>query len=232
MHILVIEDDVNAAETLVQSLQSAGHDVDHAADAERGQELALNRAYDVLVVDWLMPGTMDGLTMISHLREAGVNTPALVLSANSSVDQRIAGLQAGGDDYLTKPYALAELQARLYALYRRAHPEQGVMLLQVGELKLDLLRRHVSRADIPINLQPREFRLLEFLMRHAGQIVTRSMLLENVWDYNFDPQTNVIDVQISRLRSKLDRGFATQLLQTVRGTGYRLVDTESRQIPH
>ena len=225
MHILVIEDDLEGAKFLLRGLQNYGHHVEHATTGEEGYQIALSRAFDVMVVDWLLaPEGIDGLEVIRKLRESGITTPALVLSARKSVDHRITGLSSGGDDYVTKPYALDELHARLHAIYRRAHPEQDVMLLQVGDLKLDLLRRQVSRDEVPITLQPREFRLLEYLMRNAGQVVTRAMLLQNVWDYNFDPQTNVIDVQISRLRAKIDRGFDLPLLQTVRGAGYRLVD--------
>jgi len=176
-----------------------------------------------MVIDRMMP-RKDGISMIEDLRRSGDNTPVLILSALDDVDERVTGLRAGGDDYLTKPYSLSELNARLQALSRRAQPENAVTTLRVADLTLDLLKHKVTRAGNNINLQPREFRLLEYLMRHAGQVVTRSMLLENVWDYHFDPQTNVIDVQISRLRSKIDKDFEQPLLHTVRGAGYKLVE--------
>lgn len=223
MKILVVEDDTEAASYLLKGLQESGHAADLASEGEQGLKMALSSAYDVLVVDRMLP-KRDGLSLIEELRKQGSYTPVLILSALDSIDDRVAGLRAGGDDYLTKPYALNELTARLAALVRRANPEHTAMLLQVGELKLDLLKHKVWRQDTVINLQPREFRLLEYLMRHAGQVVTRTMMLENVWDYHFDPQTNVIDVQISRLRSKIDKGFEAQMLQTVRGAGYRLHD--------
>ena len=221
MRLLIIEDDRDAATYLVKGLTESGHVIDHAADGDSGLEYALANAYDALVVDRMLP-KRDGLSIIAELRKTGNSTPVLILSALDAVDERIEGLAAGGDDYLTKPYALNELIARLEALVRRAHPEHASTLLHVGELKLDLLKRKVTRSGTRINLQPREFRLLEYLMRHAGQVVTRTMLLENVWDYHFDPQTNVIDVQISRLRSKIDKDFDHSMLQTVRGAGYRL----------
>ena len=225
MRLLIIEDDRDAATYLVKGLTESGHVIDHAADGDAGLDYALTNAYDALVVDRMLP-KRDGLSIIAELRKTGNTTPVLILSALDAVDERIEGLAAGGDDYLTKPYALNELIARLEALVRRAHPEHASTLLHVGELKLDLLKRKVTRSGTRINLQPREFRLLEYLMRHAGQVVTRTMLLENVWDYHFDPQTNVIDVQISRLRSKIDKDFEHSMLQTVRGAGYRLNTAE------
>ncbi len=206
---------------MVKGLRDSGHVIDHAADGETGLAMARGGHYDALVVDRMLPG-LDGLTVVSCLREAGVDTPILFLSALGEVDDRVRGLQAGGDDYLVKPYAFAELLARLEALARRREPAQVQTRLIVGDLELDLLTRTVRRAGQRIDLQPREFRLLEYLMRHAGQAVTRTMLLENVWEYHFDPQTNVIDVHISRLRAKIDKGFDVQLLQTVRGAGYTL----------
>jgi len=200
-----------------------GHAVDHADDGESGLSYAKTNAYDCMVIDRMMP-RKDGISMIEDLRRSGDNTPVLILSALDDVDERVTGLRAGGDDYLTKPYSLSELNARLQALSRRAQPENAVTTLRVADLTLDLLKHKVTRAGNNINLQPREFRLLEYLMRHAGQVVTRSMLLENVWDYHFDPQTNVIDVQISRLRSKIDKDFEQPLLHTVRGAGYKLVE--------
>ena len=221
MRILVIEDDAVAAQYLVKGLNESGHVVDHAADGETGYDMASSAEYDVLVVDRMLP-RLDGLKVIERLRASGDRTSVLVLSALGEVDDRIEGLKSGGDDYLTKPYAFAELLARVEALARRRDPEAAQTRLQVRDLEMDLLARTVTRAGEKILLQPREFRLLEFLMKNAGQVVTRTMLLEKVWDYHFDPQTNVIDVHISRLRGKIDKGFDTALLQTVRGAGYRL----------
>ncbi|PHR60830.1 MAG: DNA-binding response regulator [Robiginitomaculum sp.] len=221
MRILLIEDDLEAAGYIQKGLTEAGHLVDHAMDGELGLEMAKTAEYDVLIVDRMLP-LRDGLSVISTLREDKVTTPVLVLSALGDVDHRVEGLKAGGDDYLSKPYAFAELQARVEALARRRDPEAVPIRLQVGELEMDLLARTVHRAGTNILLQPREFRLLEFLMKHAGQVVTRTMLLEKVWDYHFDPQTNVIDVHVSRLRAKIDKEFPTPLLHTVRGAGYRL----------
>lgn len=221
MKLLVIEDDRAAAAYLVKGLRESGYGVDHAADGEDGLHMAREGCYDALIVDRMLP-KRDGLSLISALRGAGMHTPVLILSALGGVDDRVRGLTAGGDDYLVKPYAFSELLARLNALLRRLRPEQQRTLLKVGDLELDCLKRRVTRAGQPIPLQPREFRLLEYLMRQAGQVVTRTMLLESVWDYHFDPQTSVIDVQISRLRSKIDKGFAKPLLHTVRGAGYSL----------
>ena len=223
MRILLVEDDMEAPSSLVKGLNEIGHAVDHADDGESGLSYAKTNAYDAMVIDRMMP-RKDGISMIEDLRRGGDNTPVLILSALDDVDERVTGLRAGGDDYLTKPYQLSELHARLQALARRAQPENAVTTLRVADLTLDLLKHKVTRAGSNINLQPREFRLLEYLMRHAGQVVTRSMLLENVWDYHFDPQTNVIDVQISRLRSKIDKDFEQPLLHTVRGAGYKLVE--------
>lgn len=224
MRILLVEDDTEAATYLVKGLGESGHTVDHAADGDAGLKLATDNAYDIMIVDRMLP-KKDGLTLIEELRKNGNNTPVLILSALDDVDERVVGLKAGGDDYMTKPYSLSELIARLQALVRRSQTQHGGTVLQVGDLTLDLLRHKVTRAGKNINLQPREFRLLEYLMRHTGQVVTRSMLLENVWDYHFDPQTNVIDVQISRLRSKIDKDFDTELLVTVRGAGYKLQES-------
>ncbi len=225
MKLLVIEDDRAAAAYLVKGLRESGHGVDYAADGEDGLHMALEGSYDALIVDRMLP-KRDGLSLISALRAASVTTPVLILSALGEVDDRVEGLTAGGDDYLVKPYAFSELLARLNALVRRLRPEQQQTFLKVGDLELDCLKRKVTRAGQAILLQPREFRLLEYLMRHAGQVVTRTMLLESVWDYHFDPQTNVIDVQISRLRSKIDKGFAKPLLHTVRGAGYSLYEPD------
>ena len=221
MHILVIEDDAEAARYVVKGLSESGHVVDHAADGPTGLALARDRRYDVLVVDRMLPG-LDGLLVIETLRRDGNTTPALILSAMDRVPDRVAGLRAGGDDYLTKPFAFAELLARLDALQRRSQPGGSDTVLRVGDLEMNLLSRTVQRAGRPIELQAREFLVLQHLMRHSGQVVTRTMLLESVWDYNFDPQTNVIEVHISRLRRKIDKGFDTPLLQTIRGAGYRL----------
>ena len=221
MRILVIEDDLEAADYMRRGLSESGHVVDHAADGEEGYALAAGGGYDVLVVDRMLP-KMDGLSVVNRLRAEGMDEPILFLSALGDVDDRVKGLKAGGDDYLVKPYAFAELLARIEALVRRRNPEQVETQLSVADLEMDLLSRQVRRAGLELTLQPREFRLLEYLMRHAGQTVTRTMLLENVWDYHFDPQTNVIDVHISRLRAKIDKDFGGQLLHTVRGAGYCL----------
>jgi len=221
MRILVVEDDLEAQRYLVQGLKEAGHVVDDASDGDIGLTLALSRPYDIAIVDRMLP-KMDGLRLVEEIREHGNSTPVLFLSALSDVDDRVKGLKAGGDDYLTKPYAFVELLARLDALMRRRHPAAVKTRLQVGDLELDLLTRQAKRGGTNIDLQPREFRLLEYLMRHAGQVVTRTMLLESVWEYHFDPQTNVIDVHISRLRAKIDKGFDMPLLHTVRGAGYMI----------
>lgn len=221
MRVLVVEDDVEAAAYLVKGLNESGHTVDHAADGDDGLSLAMSAPYDVLVVDRMLP-KRDGLSVVSTIREQGNETPVLFLSALGEVDDRIKGLKAGGDDYLTKPYAFAELLARIEVLVRRSNPDQVKTKLQVGDLEVDLLARKVSRAGTEIDLQPREFRLLEYLMKNADRVVTRTMLLENVWEYHFDPQTNVIDVHISRLRSKIDKNFDVPLLHTIRGAGYSL----------
>ncbi len=221
MRILLVEDDLEAASYLVKGLTESGHIVEHAADGELGLQMALSNAYDSMIIDRMLP-KRDGLSLIEELRRVGNMAPVLILSALDNVDERVTGLKAGGDDYLTKPYQLSELTARLQALTRRAHTGVQGTILNVGDLTLDLIKHKVTRSGKNINLQPREFRLLEYLMQHTNQVVTRSMLLENVWDYHFDPQTNVIDVQISRLRSKIDKDFETPLLHTVRGAGYKL----------
>jgi two-component system OmpR family response regulator len=221
MRILLIEDDNEAAAYLSKALREAGHVPDHAQDGDTGAAMAADGGYDVLVVDRMLP-KRDGLSVIEELRSKGDHTPALILSALGQVDDRVAGLRAGGDDYLPKPYAFSELLARVEALARRRKPDAAETVFRVGDLELDRLGHTVSRAGQAIPLQPREFRLLEYLMKHAGQVVTRTMLLENVWDYHFDPQTNVIDVHISRLRAKIDKGFPEPLLHTVRGAGYMI----------
>ncbi|WP_313668217.1 response regulator transcription factor [Sandarakinorhabdus sp.] len=219
--ILCVEDDATMAEHVAQGLREAGYHVDIAGTGTLGLELAMAGHYAAIVLDRMLP-ELDGLTVLSRLREAGNRTPVLVLSALASLDERVKGLRAGSDDYLTKPFELAELLARLEAVQRRALPSGEITRLVEGELELDLLARRVTWAGKRIDLQPREFRLLEYLVRHRGQVVTRSMLLEGVWDYHFDPGTNVIDVHVSRLRKKLDEGGAGNIVQTVRGTGYRV----------
>ena len=226
MRILLIEDDPETSRFIRKGLEEAGHILDLAGDGKQGLLLALDADHDALVVDRMLPG-LDGLSIVRSLRAAGRDTPVLVLSALGEVDDRVEGLRAGGDDYLVKPFALAELSARLEALARRRSgtADAGaapVTRLIVADLEMDLLARTVKRAGRAIDLKPREFRLLEFLMRHAGQVVTRTMLLEAVWDYHFDPQTNVIDVHVSRLRRKVDRDFGPPLIHTVRGAGYMI----------
>ncbi len=226
MRLLLLEDDPQTARYVVNGLRESGHVADHAADGDSGLSRAQAGTYDALIVDRMLPGR-DGLSVVEALRAAGDATPVLILSALGEVDDRVQGLQAGGDDYLTKPFAFAELVARLEALLRRAEGRTGPAThLKVADLEMDVLARQVKRAGQSITLQPREFALLEYLMRHAGQVVTRTMLLESVWDYHFDPQTNVIDVHVSRLRAKIDRDFGTPLVETVRGAGYRLRDPE------
>ncbi len=224
MRVLIVEDDREVAAYLQKGLKQQGYTVDHAADGKEGLLLASTEEYDVLIIDRMLPG-MDGLSIVKTLRASGNATPILILSALGEVDDRVSGLRAGSDDYLTKPFAFSELQARLDALLRRAtHSPTVETLLRVADLELDLLTRVARRGDQIIELQPREYRLLEYLMHNAGRVVTRTMLLEQVWDYYFDPQTNVIDVHISRLRSKIDKGFDNSLLHTVRGAGYMLRD--------
>ncbi|MCC5795328.1 MAG: response regulator transcription factor [Chromatiales bacterium] len=225
MRILVIEDDPGIAGFVVNGLAEAGHAVDHAADGKEGLFLATTNDYDALIVDRMLPG-VDGLTILRTLRASDRHTPAIILSALGEAEEKVKGLRAGADDYLGKPFAFAELLARLEVVTRRpaGRPDQ-VTELRVGDLEVDLLSREVCRAGTVVDLQPREFRLLEYLMRHHDQVVTRTMLLENVWDYHFDPQTNIIDVHISRLRSKIDKGFDKPLIHTVRGVGYRLSES-------
>ena len=223
MRLLIIEDDRDAADYLAKAFREVGHVADRASDGEEGLALALDNQYDVLIVDRMLP-KLDGLSVIGTMRAKGITTPTLILSALGQVDDRIKGLRAGGDDYLPKPYAFAELMARVEVLARRRGGRGEDTVYRVGDLELDRLSHRVVRGGQDVNLQPREFRLLEYLMKHAGQVVTRTMLLENVWDYHFDPQTNVIDVHISRLRSKIDKGFPRPLLHTVRGAGYVIRD--------
>ncbi len=221
MRALLIEDDRTIAEFVARGLKEAGFIVDHEPDGEAGLTAALKQPYDVAIIDLMLP-KRDGLDIIDHLRRRGVTAPVLILSARRSVDDRVRGLQAGGDDYLTKPFAFAELLARVQALVRRASRTPEPTTLTVEDLVLDLLSRRVTRGDATIELRPREFRLLEYLMRNAGKVVSKTMILSHVWEYNFDPQTNIVDVLVSRLREKIDRPFEKKLLHTVRGVGYVL----------
>lgn len=220
MRILVVEDDKDVAGFVVKGLREAGHVVEHTANGRDGLFLAASEQFDAIVLDRMLPGGVDGLRLLETLRSQGNATPVLFLSAMAQVDDRVRGLKAGGDDYMTKPFAFAELLARVEALTRRGKGEGPATRLVVGDLEMDLLSRGVKRAGQKVDLQPREFRLLEYLMRHAGQVVTRTMLLEGVWDYHFDPQTNVIDVHVSRLRQKIDKPFPAVLLHTIRNAGY------------
>ena len=222
MKILIVEDNQRVAQFLKKGLGEAGYTVDHADNGRDGMFLAVSEPYDAIVMDRMLPGGVDGIALITTLRRDGCTTPILILSAMGEVDDRIHGLKSGGDDYLVKPFAMGELQARLDALLRRTQNQQTDNTLSVADLHLDLLSHKVSRAGKPVALQPREFKLLEYLMRHAEQIVTRTMLLENVWDYHFDPQTNVIDVHISKLRQKIDAEADVALLKTIRNAGYML----------
>ncbi|KPF65492.1 PhoB family transcriptional regulator [Bosea sp. AAP35] len=224
MRLLIVEDDAEAAAYLTKAFREAGHVADHAGDGLEGYAMAEGGGYDVLVVDRMLP-RLDGLSLIRSLREQKDATPALILSALAQVDDRVKGLRAGGDDYLPKPYAFSELLARVEVLARRrGAPASEPTSYRVGDLDLDRLAHRVTRGATEILLQPREFRLLEYLMKHAGQVVTRTMLLENVWDYHFDPQTNVIDVHVSRLRAKVDKGFEHPMIHTIRGAGYMVRD--------
>ncbi|MEM7251027.1 MAG: response regulator transcription factor [Pseudomonadota bacterium] len=219
MRVLLIEDDAEVGDFVEKGLGEQGYTVDRASDGKDGLLLAATEQYDALIIDRMLP-KLDGLTLLKTLRGSGNVTPVLILSALGEVEDRVDGLRAGSDDYLTKPFAFSELSARLEALLRRPRTSNEETVLQVGELTMDLLSRTVHREGQPITLQPREFRLLEYLMKNAGRVVTRTMLLERVWDYHFDPQTNVIDVHISRLRAKIDKQFEPKLLHTVRGAGY------------
>jgi two-component system, OmpR family, response regulator len=221
MRVLIVEDDATIADFLAKGLTEAGYAVDVAADGDRGGELATTTAYDAAIVDLMLP-KVDGLAVIDRMRARGVRTPVLILSARRTVDDRVKGLQAGGDDYLTKPFAFAELLARVQALIRRSTGATEPTRLSVGDLTMDLLSRRTERAGRVLDLRPREFALLEYLMRNPGRVLTKTMILSHVWGYNFDPGTNVVDVLVSRLRDKLDRDFEPKLLQTVRGVGYVL----------
>lgn len=222
MKLLLIEDDKESAKYLVKGLREQGHVIDHSANGKDGLFMAASEKYDAMIIDRMVP-EVDGLTIVQTLRASGNQTPALILTALDKVEERVKGLKAGADDYLAKPYSFTELLARLEAITRRKNTEMGPTKLNCGELEMDLLTRTVKRGGKEIELQAREFALLEYLMRHSGTVVTRTMLLEQVWDYNFDPQTNVIDVHISRLRQKVDKGFNKSMIQTLRGAGYKLV---------
>ena len=222
MRILLVEDDAEVARFVRKGLQEAGHVVEHAANGRDGLFLAASEQFDMLVLDRMLPGGVDGVRLVETLRGQGNRTPVLFLSALSAVDERVKGLKAGGDDYLVKPFAFAELLARVEALARRPTVDAPATRLKIADLEMDLLSRTVTRGGRRIEIQPREFRLLEHLLRHAGQVVTRTMLLEKVWDYHFDPQTNVIDVHDSRLRQKVDKGFDRALIHTVRNAGYMI----------
>jgi two-component system OmpR family response regulator len=222
MRILVVEDDKDVAGFVVRGLKEAGHVVEHADNGRDGLFMAVGEPFDAVILDRMLPGGIDGLKILETLRGQQNATPVLILSALADVNERVKGLKAGGDDYLTKPFAFAELLARVEALVRRGKADAPTTKLVVEDLEMDLLSRQVKRAGQKIDLQPREFRLLEYLMRHAGQVVTRTMLLEGVWDYHFDPQTNVIDVHVSRLRQKVDKPFPVALIQTIRNAGYTL----------
>jgi two-component system OmpR family response regulator len=221
MKLLLVEDDRDGAAYLKRALAEAGHVVDHAASGREGLLLAAGEPYDVILLDRMLP-QIDGLGILRTIRASGVKTPVLLLTALGGIDDRVEGLEAGGDDYLVKPFALAELLARVNALSRRPPTREERVSLQVADLSMDLLRRTVSRAGVRIELQPREFQLLEYLMRHADRVVTRTMLLENVWDFHFDPKTNIVETHMSRLRAKVDRGHDRELIHTMRGAGYCL----------
>ncbi|KQT16293.1 MAG: winged helix-turn-helix domain-containing protein [Bradyrhizobium sp.] len=221
MRVLVIEDDAETGSYLRRGLREQGHVVDIATNGRDGLFMATSEAYDILIVDRMLPH-LDGLSVVKTARATGLKTPVLFLTTMSGVGDRVEGLEAGADDYLIKPFAFAELSARINALARRPPMAQVETVLKVADLEMDLISREVRRAGLDIDLQPREFRLLEYLMRNAGRVVTRTMLLESVWDFHFDPKTNIVETHISRLRSKIDRGFDTELIETVRGSGYIL----------
>jgi two-component system OmpR family response regulator len=225
MRILVVEDDLKIASFIMKGLKAAGYAVDHAADGETGLDMALSEPYDTAIIDIMLP-KRDGLSLIEKMRKEKVQTPVIILSAKDSIDDRVKGLQTGGDDYLTKPFAFSELLARVQALIRRASGLSEPVRLTVGDLSLNLLTREVSRGGGKIELQPIEFSLLEYLMRSAGRVVSKTMIMEHVWNYNFDPQTNVVEARICRLRDKIDRNFERKLIQTVRGVGYVLKETD------
>ncbi len=221
MRLLLVEDDSKIASFVVKGLEEAGFAVDHAADGEEGLYLALNESYDVAVIDIMLP-KLDGLTIIEEMRQHKINTPVIILSAKQTVDDRVKGLQTGGDDYLTKPFSFAELLARIQALIRRATNTTEPTCLNAGDLSVELLTREIVRAGKKIELQPREYALLEYLMRNEGRVLSKTMILEHVWGYDFNPQTDVVDVLVCRLRSKVDRDFDEKMIQTIRGVGYAL----------
>jgi two-component system OmpR family response regulator len=221
MRILLVEDDLKIASFVVKGLKEAGFAVDHAQDGEEGLYMASTEPYDATIIDIMLP-KLDGLSLIEELRRKKINTPVIILSAKRSIDDRVKGLQTGSDDYLTKPFAFSELLARIQALIRRASRTSEPASLTAGELSVDLLTREVTRAGTKIELQPHEFALLEYLMRNAGRVLSKTMILEHVWDYNFDPQTNVVDVLVCRLRNKVDRDFENKMIHTIRGVGYVL----------
>jgi two-component system OmpR family response regulator len=221
MRILLVEDDLKIATFILKGLKEAGFASDHATDGEEGLYMASTEPYDTAIIDLMLP-KLDGLTLIEELRQQGINTPVIILSAKRSIDDRVRGLQKGGDDYLTKPFSFSELLARVQALIRRASRTSEPAVLSIGDLSMDLLTRNVARTGTRIELQPREFALLEYLMRNAGRVVSKTMILEHVWDYNFDPQTNVVDVLVCRLRNKVDRDFDVKMIHTIRGVGYVL----------
>lgn len=224
MRLLLIEDDTKIASFVIKGLKEAGFVVDHADDGNSGLQLALSSLYDAAIIDIMLPG-MDGLTVIDELRQRRIKLPVIILSAKRTVDERIKGLHAGGDDYLTKPFSFSELLARIHALLRRATATPDPTGIRVGDLSIDLLTREVTRAGNQISLQPREFSLLEYLARNAGRVISKTMIMEHVWDYNFDPQTNIVESRICRLRDKVDKGFDKSLIHTVRGMGYVLKDS-------
>lgn len=222
MRCLVIEDEAKTADYIRKGLEEEGHGVVLCMDGREGLRLGVGGQWDVVILDRMLPGGVDGLSILKSVRDAGKATPVLILSALASLDERVRGLRDGGDDYLTKPFAFSELLARIEALTRRNQQRDGARELKIADLRMDLVKRKVERAGKPITLRPREFRLLEFMVRHQGQVITRTMLLESVWDCHFDPGTNIIDVQISRLRNKIDKGFSQTLLHTLRGSGYTI----------
>jgi two-component system OmpR family response regulator len=225
MRILLVEDDVKIASFIVKGLKAAGYAVDHASDGEKGLDLALTEAYDTAIIDIMLP-KLDGLSLIERMRKEKSHIPVIILSAKSSIDDRVKGLQTGSDDYITKPFAFSELLARVQALIRRASGLSEPTRLTVGDLSLNLLTREVTRGARKIELQPIEFSLLEYLLRNAGRVVSKTMIMEHVWNYNFDPQTNVVEARVCRLRDKIDRDFDQKLIRTVRGVGYVLKETD------
>ena len=224
MRVLVVEDDKKIASFVMNGLRQAGFAVDHAGDGEEGVHLAMHESYDAAVIDIMLP-RLDGLSLIDEIRRSGVKTPVLILSARRTVDDRVKGLEAGGDDYLTKPFAFSELLARVQALIRRSSGSTGATFIKAGGLSMDLLTRRVVREGVEIELQPKEFSLLEYFMRNVGRVVSKTLIMEHIYDYNFDPQTNVVDVLVCRLRNKLDKDFDNKMIQTIRGVGYVLKES-------